>query len=330
MTGTHASARVAIADPAAFGRVAVLMGGFSAERDISLLTGNAVLQALLEREVDAHRVDWRGDLPVEFGAGSFDRVWIALHGRGGEDGAMQGYLQTVGVPYTGSGVAASALAMDKLRTKQVLAAEGLPTPAWRRVDRPEDCAAAAEALGLPVIVKPVLEGSSIGMTKVTELDQLSAAWQCAADCASGVMLEACVTGPEYSAAILQGHVLPLVGVEPEDGFYDFAAKYQSSGTRYRCPAGLDADVERMLGAMSLAAFDAVGASGWGRVDFMLDAADARASILEVNTVPGMTSHSLVPMAAAQAGIDFAELCWRILETSCEQPARAAAAGTPQC
>jgi D-alanine-D-alanine ligase len=319
-----------VTDARAFGRVAVLTGGTSAEREISLLTGKAVLAALLERGVDARPLDPQCDSLTRLSPEHFDRVWIALHGRGGEDGAIQGYLETVGLPYTGSGVAGSALAMDKHRTKQVLSAAGLPTPRWRAVADAAECAAAARELGLPVVVKPALEGSSIGMSKVADAANLAAAWELAAAHCAAVIVESWVAGPEYSAAILHGEVLPLIRIEPANEFYDYEAKYLSSATRYRCPAGLEPAAEQALAEMSLAAFAAVGASGWGRVDFML-AADATPAILEINTVPGMTSHSLVPMAARQAGIDFAELCWRILETSLhDSDAAVAAAGSHSC
>ncbi|MEE4184741.1 MAG: D-alanine--D-alanine ligase [Gammaproteobacteria bacterium] len=311
-------------DAGAFGRVAVLAGGASAEREISLLTGAAVLAALLERGVDAHPLDPQSDTLDSLSREHFDRVWIALHGRGGEDGAIQGYLQTVGLPYTGSGVAGSALAMDKHRTKQVLSAAGLPTPRWRAVADAAECAEAALQLGMPVVVKPALEGSSIGMSKVTDPEDLAAAWRHAAAQCAIVIVETWVEGAEYSAAILHREVLPLIRIQPANEFYDYDAKYLSDATRYSCPAGLQPAAEQALAEMSLAAFDAVGASGWGRVDFML-AADGSPAILEINTVPGMTSHSLVPMAARQAGIDFAELCWRILETSLRDSSTAAAA-----
>lgn len=314
MLGAPQNSPPRAADAGEFGRVAVLTGGRSAEREISVLTGNAVLAALLERGVDAHAMDPQSDSLAGLSPEHFDRVWIALHGRGGEDGAVQGYLETVGLPYTGSGVAGSALAMDKHRTKQILAAANLPTPRWHSVADAAECMEAARQLGLPVVVKPALEGSSIGMSKVTDLADLPSAWQLAATHCTAVIVEAWVEGPEYSAAILQGDALPLIRIDTANEFYDYEAKYLSAATRCRCPAGLQPAAEAALAEMSLAAFDAVGAWGWGRVDFML-AADGTPAILEINTVPGMTGHSLVPMAAREAGIDFAELCWRILETS---------------
>lgn len=302
---------------AAFGRVAVLMGGTSAERDISLLTGAAVHDALMQRGVDAHAVDTRGlDLVTELRRGDYDRVWIALHGRGGEDGSLQGLLETLAIPYTGSGVLGSALAMDKLRTKQLLQGIGLHTPAWQKILTAADCELAATKLGFPLIVKPALEGSSLGMTRVTAADQLEAAWETAAGFDSEVFAESWISGAEYTAAILHNQVLPLIRIDASnDSFYDYQAKYFSNQTRYVCPCGLERDAEDQLARLALVAFHAVGATGWGRVDFMLDETSGQPQVLEVNTVPGMTSHSLVPMAAAQAGIDFGGLVWRILETS---------------
>lgn len=301
----------------AFGRVAVLMGGTSAEREISLLTGAAVQAALLQRGVDSCALDTRGlDLPAVLGNGKFDRVWIALHGRGGEDGSLQGLLETLAIPYTGSGVLGSALAMDKLRAKQLLSGIGLATPPWRPINALADCDAAGQELGFPLIIKPALEGSSLGMTKVTAAEGLAGAWHTAAAFDSEVFAERWISGPEYTAAILHDQVLPLIRVDAQnETFYDYQAKYFSDQTRYICPCGLARDAEERLAAIALQAFKGVGASGWGRVDFMLDGDSGRPQILEINTVPGMTSHSLVPMAAAQAGIDFGGLVWRILETS---------------
>lgn len=298
-----------------FGKVAVLLGGTSAEREISLLTGEAVLAALKERGVDAHRVDAIGNFWQELIAARYDRVWIALHGRGGEDGTVQGLLEYLGIPYTGSGVLGSALAMDKVRTKQILQASGLPTPAWVTPASSAELSAAAATLGLPLIVKPALEGSSIGMTRVEHAAQLEAAWQTARAADATVLAESCVTGGEYTAAILKDTVLPIIRIEVAGTFYDYQAKYFSDETRYHCPCDLSPDEEQHMAQLALRAFRAVGARGWGRVDFMRDAATGQPLILEVNTVPGMTSHSLVPMAAEAAGIDFGGLVWRILETA---------------
>ncbi|HHM04577.1 MAG TPA: D-alanine--D-alanine ligase [Gammaproteobacteria bacterium] len=302
------------ADPTVFGKVAVLLGGRSAEREVSLKSGAAVLAALRTRGVDAHGIDAGADLVPQLLAGRFDRAFIVLHGRGGEDGTVQGALETLGLPYTGSGVLGSALAMDKLRCKQIWLAGGLPTPPWRVLGEGFDAAAVAGELGLPMAVKPALEGSSLGTTKVTRTEQLLPAYVAATRFASPVMAEPWIEGEEYTAAVLGREVLPLIRLEPAAPFYDYAAKYERNDTRYHCPAGLPPMQEREFAALCLAAFDAVAASGWGRVDFMVDGA-GRPWLLEVNTVPGMTDHSLVPMAAQARGMDFPELVWRILETS---------------
>ncbi|MGI9290366.1 MAG: D-alanine--D-alanine ligase [Gammaproteobacteria bacterium] len=304
-----------VSNAAEFGRVAVLMGGTSAEREISLMTGEAVLAALKDRGVDAHAVDASEGLIDELVKGQFDRVWIALHGRGGEDGTVQGLLDLVGLPYTGSGVLGSALAMDKMRTKQILESAGIATPAWRQIKSVEECPAVIKALGLPLIVKPALEGSSIGMTKVEQADELPAAFETARQCAADVFAESWVEGPEYTAAVLHDQVLPLIHIAANNTFYDYQAKYFSDETKYICPCGLPGNQEQVLADLAARAFTAVGASGWGRVDFMIDEKSGDVLVLEVNTVPGMTNHSLVPMAAEEAGIDFGGLAWRILETS---------------
>ncbi len=304
-----------VSDASAFGRVAVLMGGTSAEREISLLTGNAVHAALVERGVDAHKVDAKDNFINVLTDGGYDRVWIALHGRGGEDGTVQGLLEMLNFPYTGSGVLGSALAMDKLRTKQLLEGVGIATPRWQLIESESQCTEVADMLGCPMIVKPALEGSSIGMSRVDSPNALPAAWRTASESGSNVFAEAWVKGPEYTAAILQGQTLPLIHIAANNTFYDYEAKYFSDKTRYLCPCGLPAEQEQQLAELALQAFDVVGAAGWGRVDFMLDEQSGEALVLEVNTVPGMTSHSLVPMAAEQAGIDFGGLVWRILETS---------------
>jgi len=306
--------RVRISDPAEFGRVAVLMGGASAEREISLLTGAAVLAALRSRGIDAHRVDPVEGLDALLARPGFDRAWIALHGRGGEDGLMQGALETLGIPYTGSGVLGSALSMDKLRSKQLFVAHGLATPRWRVMHQAEEAEAVIAELGLPLIVKPAGEGSSVGMSKVTRAEELPAAFAAAAPWAGPVLAEEWITGGEYSVGVLQGEVLPAVRIETPRAFYDYEAKYFSDDTRYQCPCGLEPAVETGFARLVRQAFAAVAASGWGRVDFLLPE-DGVPRFLEVNTIPGMTSHSLVPMGARQAGIDFEELAWRVLETS---------------
>ena len=303
-----------VTDPAAFGRVVVLMGGESAEREISLLTGEAVLTALRNKGVQAEGLDAGRDLVARLMAGRYDRVWIALHGRGGEDGTLQGLLSFLGLPFTGSGVLGSAISMDKLRTKRLLQGAGLPTPRYCVLRNAADLTEAGEQLGLPLMVKPSDEGSSIGMTKVERPDQMRAAWDLASGFHCDVFAEEWVAGPEYTAAVLQDRVLPLICIQTDSTFYDYQAKYFSADTRYLCPCGLSPERERELADIARAAFEAVGAEGWGRVDIMVSP-QAGPLILEINTVPGMTSHSLVPMAAAAAGTGFDDLVWRILETS---------------
>lgn len=305
-------------DVQAMGRVAVLAGGWSAERAISLRSGAEVLQALLARGVDAEPVDPR-DRPLGDLA-SFDRAFIALHGRGGEDGTIQGALETLGVPYTGSGVLGSAIAMDKLRTKLLWHALQLPTPEFRELARDSDLAVAESELGFPLMIKPSHEGSSLGMARVDTAADLAPAWESARRFDSDVFAERCIVGEEYTVALLDGRVLPAIRIEATRRFYDFEAKYQAEDTRMHCPCGLPAADERRLGELARAAFDAVGASGWGRVDFMRDGG-GRFWLLEVNTIPGMTDHSLVPAAARVAGLDMQELVWRILLTSVRGRAR---------
>jgi D-alanine-D-alanine ligase len=303
-----------VTDPAAFGRVVVLLGGESAEREISLLTGAAVLKALQNKGVQAEGLDAGRDLVARLTAGRYDRVWIALHGRGGEDGTLQGLLSFLGLPFTGSGVLGSAISMDKLRTKRLLQGAGLPTPRYCVIRNEADLVEAGEQLGLPVMVKPSDEGSSIGMTKVERPDQMKAAWALASGFNCDVFAEEWVAGPEYTAAVLHDRVLPLIRIQTDSNFYDYQAKYFSDDTRYLCPCGLPPAQERELAEVARAAFEAVGAEGWGRVDIMVSP-QVGPLILEINTVPGMTSHSLVPMAAAAAGTGFDDLVWQILETS---------------
>ncbi|MDX1517013.1 MAG: D-alanine--D-alanine ligase [Woeseiaceae bacterium] len=314
MTSRGSERRRIVGSAAEFGRVAVLLGGDSSERDVSLDTGTAVLNALTRRGVAALAWDPAQRPVAELASAGVDRVWIALHGPGGEDGAVQGALQWLGLPYTGSGVMASALAMDKIRSKHVLRDLGLPTPEFRVVAGRADAHRAADALGLPLILKPAGQGSSVGMTKVFELDELDEACDLALGFDEPALAEACIVGKELTVGVLQGEALPSIRIETPRVFYDYRAKYESGRTRYHCPGtSSQADEKRYLD-LAIAAFDALGCSGWGRVDFMTGSDDLP-QILEVNTVPGMTSHSLVPMAARQAGIDFEELCWRILETS---------------
>ncbi|HDP89530.1 MAG TPA: D-alanine--D-alanine ligase [Thioalkalivibrio sp.] len=300
-----------------YGKVAVLMGGWSAEREVSLKSGRAVLAALLENGVDAHGIDAGRDILSVLPVGRFDRVFIIMHGRGGEDGAMQGALEVLDLPYTGSGVMASAVCMDKLMTKRLWQGVGLPTPRHEVLRADSDFAAIIERLGLPLIVKPALEGSSIGMSRVDRAEDLEPAYRAAREYGEQVFVEQWITGGEYTAAILNGEALPLIRLETPNAFYDYEAKYVADSTRYHCPCGLSADEEVAMQELAMQAFHAVGAHGWGRVDFMRDA-DGQPWLIEVNTVPGMTDHSLVPMAAREAGIDFNELVMRILATSLER------------
>lgn len=298
-------------DATELGKVAVLMGGLSAEREVSLKSGNAVLSALQSQGVDAHGIDVGKDILQVLGQGNFDRVFIVLHGRGGEDGTIQGALEILGLPYTGSGVMASAIGMDKLKTKQLWQGQNLPTPAYRVLDAETDIDDVVAELGLPMIVKPSHEGSSIGITKVNSKDQLRSAWEDAEKLDREVIAESWVEGKEYTASILGDQVLPLIRLETPHEIYDYEAKYNVDTTRYHCPCGLEDYVEEELGRLAMKAFNAVGACGWGRVDFFLDT-DGMPWLIEVNTIPGMTDHSLVPMAAKVAGISFDELVMRIL------------------
>jgi D-alanine-D-alanine ligase len=303
------------ATAAQFGKVAVLMGGWAAEREVSLVSGGAVLEGLKRRGVDAHGIDAGKDVIAVLERGRYDRVFNVLHGRGGEDGVIQGALEILGLPYTGSGVMASAIAMDKYRTKLLLQALDLPTPPFALIRDEADVERAA-ALGFPLMVKPALEGSSIGMSRADDPDQLHRAWRLAAQYDSHVMAECWISGAEYTASILGREALPLIKLETSHAFYDYDAKYVAEDTRYLVPCGLDARREAGLKTLALATFDAVGARGWGRVDILVDA-EQRPWVIEINTVPGMTSHSLVPMAAAAVGIDFDELVWRILAQTLE-------------
>lgn len=306
--------RVRIDSAADFGRVAVMLGGSSSERAVSLDTGKAVLAALKARKVDAQGWDPAERSLREFAAAGFDRVWIALHGPGGEDGALQGALEWLDVPYTGSGVMASALAMDKIRSKKLFRAAGIDTPDFVVVHDKADAMLAADDFGYPLVLKPAGQGSSVGMTKVFEERELADAVELALGYCGHALAERCVIGSEITVAVLQGDALPSIRIETPRVFYDYRAKYEADSTRYFCPGSDRPAAEARYAEMAIAAFHELGCSGWGRVDFMVDQQGA-AYVLEVNTVPGMTSHSLVPMAARKAGLDFAELCWRILETS---------------
>jgi D-alanine-D-alanine ligase len=322
--------------PSEFGKVAVLLGGRAAEREVSLKSGQAVLDALLRRGVDAHPIDPKpGSTPFSskpsaednktlakkgsatflerLCEGGFDRAFIVLHGRGGEDGVMQGALETIDLPYTGSGVLGSALAMDKYRCKLLWRGCGLPTADFALLRSAADLPL-AEALGFPLMIKPAREGSSIGMAKVENPAGLAAAWTEAAGFDPLVLAERWISGAEYTCAILGTQALPLIKLETPRAFYDYEAKYQSDGTRYLCPCGLTQDEEERLQRLAIEAFHAVGASGWGRADIMVDR-KLGPQLLEINTVPGMTDHSLVPMAARALGIGFDDLVWQILETT---------------
>ncbi|MHB1512692.1 MAG: D-alanine--D-alanine ligase [Acidiferrobacter sp.] len=291
-----------------YGKVAVLCGGASSEREISLKSGAAVLAALRARGVDAHGVDAGRDLPMRLAEG-YDRAFIALHGRLGEDGCVQGLLEVMGIPYTGSGVAASALAMDKVATKALFLASSLSTPDYRVIDTEADLAAAA-TLGFPLILKPVSEGSSVGVSRVAQATTLAEAFH-KARAFGFVLAETCIVGPEYTCAILGDRALPIIRLETPHDFYDYEAKYLVGTTRYHCPAGLTPERELAMQDLAMRAFKALGARGWGRVDIMEDSA-GRFYVLELNTVPGMTDHSLVPMAARAAGLSFEDLVLEIL------------------
>lgn len=315
---TKPFAPLRITDPAAFGRVAVLMGGSSSEREVSLDSGRNVLEALRSRGVDANAVDGIPNLLRELQDKQFDRVFNILHGGDGENGVLQGLLQTLGVPYTGSGVLGSALSMDKIRTKQVWLSLGLSTPRYLRLQQGGDVHAAARELGLPVIVKPSCEGSSVGVSRVFDDAGLDAAVELAARYPGELLMEQLIEGDELTVGILGGIALPSIRIVPAGEYYDYHAKYVAEDTQYLCPglSGADEDEIRRLASD---AFEAAGCTGWGRVDVMRDRS-GRLYLLEVNTAPGMTSHSLVPKGARQVGVEFDELCWRILEMTMPEPA----------
>jgi D-alanine-D-alanine ligase len=304
-----------IKKPEEFGRVAVLMGGSAAERKVSLKSGAAVFKALKNKGVDAIAIDVTGS-PIDALSGqSLDRVFNIIHGRGGEDGVLQAVLEVMGIPYTGSGVMASALSMDKLRTKLCWLGYGLNTPKWcllKSIDDLDDC---VEKLGFPVIVKPAQEGSSIGMSKANNKDELIKAFQDAAGFGCDVYAESWVVGKEYTVGILNGKALPVIRLETPNAFYDYEAKYNATTTQYHCPCGLSDEREQELQQLAVKAGDVIGVKGWARVDVFIDNS-GQAQLIEINTVPGMTDHSLVPMAAKQSGVEFDELVWQILETSC--------------
>ena len=297
-----------------FGRVGLLYGGRSSEREVSLMSGQAIHKALLELGIDVVAIDVSDDLLQVLPRYNLDRVFIALHGTGGEDGTLQGALEYIGLPYTGSGVMASALAMDKMRCKQLWQGIGLPTTDFALLHSESDWAAVLAKLGGKVMVKPACEGSSIGMSRAQTAEELKTAWQGAAKYAASVIAEPLLPGPEYTVAIIDGQVLPSIRIESNAEFYDYQAKYFSEQTQYLCPSELSPYREAQLQQLCLAAFDAVGCTGWGRVDVMADA-EGRFQLLEVNTSPGMTSYSLVPMAAKAAGISFNQLVQKVLEAS---------------
>ncbi|MEM7276694.1 MAG: D-alanine--D-alanine ligase [Pseudomonadota bacterium] len=296
-----------------FGKVAVACGGYSAERAVSLDSGQCVLDALRRSGVDAHRYDPAEHSVRDFLDAGFDRLFNVLHGPGGEDGVLQGFLGHLGMPYTGSDVLATAMTLDKARTKRLCAEAGLPTPAWRTITSEQDALAAANDLGFPLFVKPVSQGSSVGMTLVREQADLASAIRAAFAIENAVLLEHYLSGAEYTVTILDGRALPSIQIETPNTFYDYQAKYESEQTQYHCP-GLVGESENELARMALLAFNTMSCSGWGRVDFVCDK-HGQPQLIELNTVPGMTSHSLVPMAAKAAGLDFDALCLAVLVTS---------------
>lgn len=304
-------------DPREYGKVGVLMGGWAGERPVSLKSGNAVLKALLDSGVDAIGVDVTRSSIKQLDELKLDRAFIIIHGKGGEDGVMQGYLEALEIPYTGCGVLASAIGMDKWRTKGLWQAGGLQSPASIEANSEAELAAAAEKLGYPLMVKPAQEGSSIGISKVNDADDIASAWKAASEGAGQVFAEQFVQGDEYTVAILNDQALPAIRLETPHEFYDFDAKYQSNSTQYHCPCGLDAEQEAQMQALALKAASTVGVYGWCRVDMMRDQ-QGNNWLIEINTVPGMTGHSLVPMAAKQHGLSFEQLVLAILDTSVER------------
>ncbi|MBD8628602.1 D-alanine--D-alanine ligase [Oxalobacteraceae sp. CFBP 8753] len=310
---------IQLLDATVFGKVGVLFGGRSAEREISLISGNGVLQALKSRGIDAHPFDPGTHSLADLAAQGFDRVFIALHGRYGEDGSLQGALEQLGIPYTGSGVMASSVGMDKITTKKLWLMEGVPTPKYATVDADTDLDALVAELGLPLIVKPPLEGSSIGITKVTDRDQLADAIALVASMDDAVLAEQFVTGREFTVAVLgQGaaaRALPIVEIVAPEGKYDYQNKYFTDDTQYHCPAPLPDELTQEIQRHAVNAYRAIGCEGWGRVDVLVRESDMRPFLLEVNTSPGMTTHSLVPMAARAVGIGYEDLCVEILRSA---------------
>ncbi|NQY27143.1 MAG: D-alanine--D-alanine ligase [Piscirickettsiaceae bacterium] len=305
-----------ISSASEFGKVAVLMGGRSAEREISLISGMAVLNALITQGVDAHKVDVNSDVSEQLLSGEFDRAFIILHGRGGEDGEIQAVLTSLNIPYTGSDITGAVLSMNKMLSKQLWLQHGLPTAEFEQVDATSDADTIVKNLGLPLIIKPVNEGSSIGMTKVKSVDELAQAIKLATEFDAEVIAERWIEGEEYTVTILEQTALPVIQLKTPNEFYDFDAKYQANTTEYLCPCGLNEQAEQHCKDLALQAFNGLRMTGWGRVDFMRDEL-GQFYLIEANSVPGMTDHSLVPMAAKQAGISFEELVWQILQSSME-------------
>ena len=320
--GGRVKSRLASLDVKSLGRVGVLLGGRSGEREISLLSGNGVLQALLSKGVDAHGFDPGLRNPTELVSEKFDRIFISLHGRYGEDGTIQGLLDLIDLPYTGSGVLASALAIDKIVAKQVWISNGLATPEFEELTVNSDWNAVVKHLGLPLIVKPAHEGSSLGLTKVKSVDELPAAYQLAAGMDKKVIAETCIIGDELTCPLVgqasNAEALPVIKIIPPQANYDFHNKYFSDETQYLCPTGLASEVNERVQALALAAYKALGCRTWGRADVMLDQKTGKPYLLEMNTSPGMTSHSLVPMAAKAAGIEYADLVLWLLSQTLEQ------------
>jgi D-alanine-D-alanine ligase len=299
-----------------FGKVAVLMGGQSAEREISLKSGQAVLASLRKQGIDAHQIDVDRDVSQQLIDGSFDRAFVILHGRGGEDGQIQGVLESLSLPYTGSGLAGSVLSMNKALSKRIWQQQGLPTANFLLATPEDDIKSLSDATGLPLFVKPVNEGSSIGMSKVNTIEELRAALDLALQYDQEIMVESWIDGEEYTVGILNGEALPVIQLKTPNEFYDFDAKYQATTTQYLCPTNLSADEESFCQLLAIRAFEALKMEGWGRVDFMRDKTGLF-YLLEANSIPGMTDHSLVPMAAKHAGLDFDQLVLRVLQTSME-------------
>ncbi len=326
--GERVQSGLASLKPMSFGRVGVLLGGKSGEREISLMSGNGVLEALRSKGVDAHAFDTGLRCPTELAKENFDRVFISLHGRFGEDGTIQGLLELLGLPYTGSGVLASALAIDKIVTKQVWISNGLSTPEYEELTADSDWSAVVKHLGLPLIVKPAHEGSSLGLTKVKSVDELPAAYKLAAGLDKKVIAETCIIGDELTCPLVgQGktaEALPVIKIIPPQANYDFHNKYFSDETQYLCPTGLAPEVNTAVQELALAAYKALGCRTWGRADVMLDQKTGKPYLLEMNTSPGMTSHSLVPMAAKAAGIEYADLVLWLLSQTLHQKEGAAA------